>query len=113
MTATLIILISTTSILECAPGLDSKFVLKNAFVLDTTINPDFSQVESDQPQVTVNQRFEVLFPEKRPFFLENSSYFNTPVNLVFTRRIGDPEFGTRLTGKSGPWSVGMLFADDR
>ena len=99
--------------LEIRPGLDSKIVLKNSFVLDSTINPDFSQVESDQPQITVNQRFEVFFPEKRPFFLENSSYFNTPVNLVFTRRIGDPEFGTRLTGKSGPWSVGMLFADDR
>jgi hypothetical protein len=99
--------------LEVRPGLDAKIVLKNSFVLDATINPDFSQVESDEPQITVNQRFEVFFPEKRPFFLENSSYFNTPINLVFTRRIGDPEFGTRLTGKQGPWSVGMLFADDR
>ncbi len=99
--------------LEIRPGLDSKIVLNNSFVLDTTINPDFSQVESDEPQITVNQRFEVFFPEKRPFFLENSSYFSTPINLVFTRRIGDPEFGARLTGKSGPWSVGMLFADDR
>jgi Domain of unknown function (DUF5916) len=99
--------------LEVRPGLDAKFVIKNSFVLDTTINPDFSQVESDEPQITVNQRFEVLFPEKRPFFLENSSYFDTPINLVFTRRIADPEFGARLTGKSGPWSVGALFADDR
>jgi len=99
--------------LEVRPGLDAKIVLKDSFVLDTTINPDFSQVESDQPQITANQRFEVFFPEKRPFFLENSSYFNTPVNLVFTRRIGDPEFGARLTGKSGPWSLGMLLADDR
>jgi hypothetical protein len=99
--------------LEVRPGLDAKIVLKNSFVLDATINPDFSQVESDQPQITVNQRFEVYFPEKRPFFLENSSYFNTPVNLVFTRRIADPEYGARLTGKSGPWSVGMLFADDK
>jgi hypothetical protein len=99
--------------LELRPGLDAKVVLKNSFVLDATINPDFSQVESDEPQITVNQRFEVFFPEKRPFFLENSSYFDTPVNLVFTRRIADPEFGVRLTGKRGPWSVGMLLADDR
>jgi hypothetical protein len=99
--------------LEVRPGVDAKMVLKNSFVLDATINPDFSQVESDQPQITVNQRFEVFFPEKRPFFLENSSYFNTPVNLVFTRRIADPEYGIRLTGKSGPWSAGMLFADDK
>ncbi|HVO82139.1 MAG TPA: DUF5916 domain-containing protein [Terriglobales bacterium] len=94
-------------------GLDSKFILKDSFVLDATINPDFSQVESDQPQITVNQRFELFFPEKRPFFLENSNYFTTPINLVFTRRIGHPEFGLRLTGKSGPWSVGVLASDDR
>ena len=94
-------------------GLDSKVVLKDKFVLDTTINPDFSQIESDEPQVTVNQRFEVFFPEKRPFFLENSNYFQTPINLLFTRRIADPQWGARLTGKDGPWAVGMLVADDR
>ena len=94
-------------------GLDSKFILHDSFVLDTTINPDFSQIESDQPQITVNQRFEVFFPEKRPFFLENSNYFTTPINLVFTRRIGHPEFGLRLTGKEGPWAVGVLASDDR
>src|SRR5581483_7474431 len=93
-------------------GLDSKVVLKDKFVLDATINPDFSQIESDEPQVTVNQRFEVFFPEKRPFFLENSNYFQTPINLLFTRRIADPQWGVRLTGKDGPWAVGMLVADD-
>ena len=82
-------------------------------MLDATINPDFAQVESDEPQITVNQRFEVLFPEKRPFFQENSGYFATPINLVFTRRIADPLYGIRLTGKKGPWSVGTLFADDQ
>jgi hypothetical protein len=94
-------------------GLDAKAVIKDSFVLDATINPDFAQVESDEPQVTVNQRFEVLFPEKRPFFQENSGYFATPINLVFTRRIADPLYGIRLTGKKGPWSIGTLFADDQ
>src|SRR5205807_7733837 len=61
-------------------GLDGKFILHRRFVLDATVNPDFSQVESDQPQITVNQRFEVFFPEKRPFFLENSNFFTTPIN---------------------------------
>lgn len=93
-------------------GLDAKIVLKDKFVLDMTANPDFSQVESDEPQVTVNQRFEVFFPEKRPFFLENSNYFVTPTNLVFTRRIEQPKWGVRLTGKDGPWTVGLLGADD-
>ncbi len=93
-------------------GLDAKAVLKDKFVLDVTANPDFSQVESDDPQVTVNQRFEVFFPEKRPFFLENSNYFQTPINLVFTRRIEEPKWGVRLTGKDGPWAVGLLTADD-
>jgi uncharacterized protein DUF5916 len=94
-------------------GIDGKFILHDSFVLDATVNPDFSQIESDEPQITVNQRYEVFFPEKRPFFLENSNYFTTPINLVFTRRIGHPEFGLRLTGKSGPWAVGILASDDR
>lgn len=93
-------------------GLDAKVVLKDKFVLDLTANPDFSQVESDEPQVTVNQRFELFFPEKRPFFLENANYFVTPYNLVFTRRIQQPKWGVRLTGKDGPWALGLLAADD-
>ena len=93
-------------------GLDAKFVLKDSLVLDVAANPDFSQVESDEPQVTVNQRFELFFPELRPFFIENASYFETPINLLFTRRIADPQFGVRLTGKLGRTSIGALIADD-
>ena len=101
-------------------GLDSKFVFHDSLVLDTTINPDFAQVESDEPQNTVNQRFEVFFPEKRPFFLENANYFgDTNIGvyrlsqMLFTRRIADPTFGGRLTGKQGPWNLGFFVADDR
>ena len=94
-------------------GLDSKFILHDSLVLDVTANPDFSQVESDQPEITTNQRYEVFFPEKRPFFLENSDYFSTPLDLVFTRRIEDPQFGTRLTGRVGPYSLGMFAVNDR
>jgi hypothetical protein len=92
-------------------GLDAKVVLRDKFVVDATANPDFSQIESDQPQITVNQRFEVFFPETRPFFQENANYFQTPINLVFTRRIVDPKWGVRMTGKDGPWAVGLLLAD--
>ena len=94
-------------------GMDAKFVIHDHFVLDLTANPDFSQVESEDPQITVNQRFEVYFPEKRPFFLENEDYFRTPIDLFFTRNIEDPSAGIRLTGKEGPYSLGLIAADDR
>ena len=95
-------------------GLDGKAVFHDSLVLDATFNPDFSQVESDQPQQTVNQRFEVFFPEKRPFFLENSNNFKSVFsNMVFTRRIANPEYGLRLTGKLGKNNIGLLVTDDR
>ncbi|TAK12001.1 MAG: hypothetical protein EPO35_11820 [Acidobacteria bacterium] len=98
---------------EGRAGMDVKLVPRDAVTLDFTINPDFSQVESDEPQVTVNQRFEVFFPEKRPFFLENSDFFSAPTTLLFSRRIRDPQFGARMTGKFGDWSTGALVMDDR
>ncbi len=94
-------------------GMDAKFVIHDHFVVDMTANPDFSQVESEDPEITVNQRFEVYFPEKRPFFLENEDYFRTPFDLFFTRNIQDPSAGIRLTGKEGPYSVGVIATDDR
>jgi hypothetical protein len=94
-------------------GVDVKWLLASNLTLDVTVNPDFSQIESDEPQFVVNRRFEVFFPEKRPFFMENTSFFETPINLLFTRRIIDPQFGLRLTGKVGPYSIAALAADDR
>jgi hypothetical protein len=94
-------------------GVDAKAVIKDALTLDATVNPDFSQIESDEPQVTINQRYEVFFPERRPFFMENAAFFNVPQTLFFSRRIVDPEFGLRLTGKVGRWGIGILAADDR
>ncbi|MCS6818159.1 MAG: carbohydrate binding family 9 domain-containing protein [Blastocatellia bacterium] len=99
--------------IEGRGGMDAKFILRDAFTLDLTVNPDFSQVESDDPQVTLNQRFEVFFPEKRPFFLENAGFFQTLENLFFSRRIVDPQFGARMTGKAGRWALGALAIDDR
>jgi len=94
-------------------GIDGKAVIKDAVTLDVTVNPDFSQVESDEPQVTINQRFEVFFPEKRPFFIENANYFKTPENLFHSRRIADPKFGTRVTGKGRGWAFGGLLVNDK
>ena len=99
--------------LQGTVGGDVKAVVKDTIVLDGTINPDFSQIESDQPQFRINQRFAVYYPELRPFFLENSSYFDTPIQLLYTRTIEIPEIGARATGKIGHTNLGFLSIDDR
>jgi len=103
----------STRHLEGTAGGEAKAVIKDSIVIDATVNPDFSDVESDQPQFTVNQRYPVYFPELRPFFLENASYFATPLTLLYTRNIIRPEFGARVTGKLGHTNVGILAVDDR
>lgn len=80
--------------------------------LQATLNPDFSQVEADAAQLDVNTRFALFFPEKRPFFVEGSDFFETRLPLVFTRTIADPAGGLKLTGKTGPHSYGVLVARD-
>lgn len=94
-------------------GLDAKWVLSNSFAIDATLHPDFSQVESDTPQATVDKRYEVLYPEKRPFFLENASTFQTPQPLFFSRRILNPGYGLRATGHTDDWTLGALAIDDK
>ncbi|HWF07036.1 MAG TPA: DUF5916 domain-containing protein [Bryobacteraceae bacterium] len=94
-------------------GLDAKMILHDSLSLDIALKPDFSQVESDDPQPTVNQRYEVQFSEKRPFFIENNGFFVTPEQLFFSRRIIDPDYGARLTGKLGRWDLGFLTIDDK
>jgi uncharacterized protein DUF5916/cellulose/xylan binding protein with CBM9 domain len=79
---------------------------------DLTFNPDFSQVESDASQVTVNERFALFYPEKRPFFLEGIELFSTPNQLVYTRRIVDPLAGGKISGKIGPFGLAHLTAVD-
>lgn len=98
---------------EDTGGGEAKLILKDKIVVDATVNPDFSDVESDQPQFTVNQRYPVYFPELRPFFLENANYFATPLTLIYTRNIVHPEYGIRVTGKIGPENLGFFAIDDR
>jgi hypothetical protein len=85
----------------------------SSFALDATANPDFSQVESDEGQVTVNERFALFFPEKRPFFLEGIELFGSPQTLVYTRRIVNPKAGAKFTGKFGQLGVAHLTAVDQ
>jgi len=77
-----------------------------------TANPDFSQVEADVGQVTLNQRFALFYPEKRPFFLEGLEQFDTPNQLIYTRRIVQPVFGAKLAGKVGGTGIAYLGAVD-
>jgi hypothetical protein len=94
-------------------GLDVKYTPTANQVLDLTINPDFSQVESDVAQITVNQRFAVFFPEKRPFFLEGFDLFDTPFQVAYTRTITDPNWGVRSTGKFGTTGYTVLVTGDK
>lgn len=93
-------------------GLDAKWVIGDASAIDLTIKPDFSEVESDEPQIVVGKRYEVLFPEKRPFFLENAGFFHTPTPLFFSRRIAQPQAGSRITGRQDSWAYGGLLIND-
>ena len=95
-------------------GIGVKYGLTSNLTMDFTYNPDFSQIESDRPQIEVNQRFALFYPEQRPFFLEGQEIFAaaTPVNLVHTRTIVDPRYGAKLTGKVGNTTLGVFIADD-
>ena len=101
-------------------GISAKVGLTPTITLDATVNPDFSQVESDAFQVEVNQRFPVFFSEKRPFFMEGAGLFtlaasasdSSMVSAVHTRRIMDPKAGIKLTGSVGRLQFGTLTAVD-
>ena len=95
-------------------GVNFKYGVTSNLTADLTFNPDFSQIESDRPQIEVNERFAVFYPELRPFFLEGAEIFDIPgpVNAVHTRTIVDPLYGAKLTGKVGRTTVGVLYAND-
>jgi hypothetical protein len=100
-------------------GGDLKWGIRPNLTLDVTVNTDFAQVEVDEEQVNLT-RFDLFFPEKRPFFLENASTFQfgqpQQVDVFFSRRIGLSSTGTpidifggaRMSGKVGNWNVGVL-----
>lgn len=105
-------------------GLTVKYGITSQLVLDATLNPDFSQVEADAGQIDVNLRYQLYYPEKRPFFQEGSENFQLgstgtsvldPIlSFVHTRNIINPVAGVKLSGKIGPKnSVSVLFGSDR
>lgn len=95
------------------PGANLKYGLSSNMTLDLTANPDFSQIEADEPKIDYNLRYALRYAEKRPFFLEGMEIFSSPeIETVYTRQIADPIWGGKLSGKSGRFTYGLLSAYD-
>ena len=97
---------------ESSFGLDFKWTPFASTAVDLTINPDFSQVETDTAQIAVNNRFALFFPEKRPFFLEGVDLLDTSIPVFYSRSITSPRFGARVTGNASGVSYTALLARD-
>lgn len=101
-------------------GLSVKYGITSTTSVEATVNPDFSQVESDAFQVEVNQRYPVFYSEKRPFFMEGTGTFQLAGSggdsnmrtAVHTRRIVDPAWGGKASGSFGKLSFATLVASD-
>ncbi len=93
-------------------GVDVSWAPSPAMTLNATLNPDFSQVETDQLQLDINNSFALFYEEKRPFFLEGADYFTSQFNVLYTRQIADPDFGLRTTGRTQSGAYGAIVARD-
>ena len=93
-------------------GVNVRWGISNNFTLNGTINPDFSQVEADVAQIQFDPRRAVFVPEKRPFFLDGIELFESPTELVYTRRIANPLSAAKITGKTGNTNIAYLSAVD-
>lgn len=93
-------------------SLDVKWGITPEISLQATLNPDFSQVEADVAQLSINDTFALFFDEKRTFFLENADYFSSNFNLVYTRNVGAPDYGAKVTGRIDQHTFGFFVAND-
>ena len=93
-------------------GGDARWGIRQNLTLNATINPDFSQVEADIGQVLLNERFALFYPEKRPFFLDGLELFDTPNQLIYTRRIVEPTGGLKLAGRIAGANVAAMVVQD-
>ncbi len=97
---------------ELEPGVTVRWGMRPNLTLSGTLNPDFSQVEADVAQLDVNEQFALFYPEKRPFFLEGADFFETQLQVFYTRTVTDPEWGVKLSGKEGRNVLGAFAAQD-
>jgi hypothetical protein len=93
-------------------GLGVAYDLSSELTAEATVNPDFSQVESDVAQIDINSTFALFYPEARPFFQEGSDLFETNFEAVYTRSINDPLVAGKMTWRKGSNSVAVLSARD-
>ncbi len=93
-------------------GANVRWGITTNLTLNGTVRPDFAEVESDAGQLVADPRQALLFPEKRPFFLEANELFSVPGNLIYTRRILSPLAAVKLTGKVAGLNMGYLGAVD-
>ena len=93
-------------------GGNARWGITNNLTLNGTVNPDFSQIESDAGQLSFDPRQALFFAEKRPFFLDGIEQFATPHSLIYTRRVVQPAGAVKLTGKLSGTSVAFLSAVD-
>jgi len=99
--------------LEVEPSVDVRWGVTPNVILNGTLNPDFSQVEADSAQLDVNTTFALFYPEKRPFFLEGADIFKSQFDAVYTRNVAEPDYGLKVSGKSGTSAFGAFAADDQ
>lgn len=95
------------------PAGDVRYGVTPDLGLAGTLNPDFSQVEADTADVRLNARFAFQFPERRPFFLDGVDAYLDPRSTLYTRSIANPLYGTKVTGREGGLSTGVVHALDR
>jgi hypothetical protein len=93
-------------------GATARWGLTSNLTLNGTVRPDFSQVESDAPQIQFDPRIALFYPEKRPFFLDGLEMFQAPFQLIYTRRLVDPRGAVKLTGKVGGTTLALLSGVD-
>lgn len=97
---------------KAEPGISGRWGVTPGITLNGAMNPDFSQVEADAAQLTVNTQFAIFYPEKRPFFLEGADLFDTKINAFYSRDIADPDWGAKVSGKQGKSAFGAIVSRD-
>lgn len=93
-------------------SMSGKYTISSGVVLESAVNPDYSQIESDATQIDVNSATSLYYPERRPYFQEGSDLFSTIWGTFYTRTIDDPQFTAKVTARSDNKSIAFLTAVD-